>query len=68
MTSRLAAIMADHDRGPEYAMVKCTTCGETERIERSATLTDEELAQQFESMGWSVLPTLCPAHRERFVR
>lgn len=65
---RLAAIMADHDRGPEYALVQCIgadfTCPSTERVEASAGKTDVEIVAILAERDWSVGPTLCPAHRE----
>ena len=58
--------MADHDRGPEYALVQCIgdgfTCPEEERVENSARLTDEEITTILAERGWSVGPTLCPTH------
>ncbi len=67
MTASLGAIMADHDRGPEYALVECIgddfTCTATERVEGSAWLPDSVIVEILEDRGWSVGPTLCPAHR-----
>lgn len=62
---RLAAIMADHDKGPEYALVKCIHdgCPNSQRIEESRTVTTEQLVVMFNDLGWSIKPTLCPAHR-----
>ena len=59
---RLAAVMADHDRGPEFAVVACTRCSSTARIEDTRATSNAELRQAFEDLGWSVLPTLCPEH------
>ncbi len=63
---RLAAVMADHDRGPEYAVVECVgedfACTATARLEQSAGKTDAELGEVFAALGWSVKPTLCPEH------
>lgn len=65
---RLATIMADHDRGPEYALVQCIgegfTCPASERVEASAGKADAEIVAVLAERGWSVGPTLCPAHRE----
>ncbi|MEO3931362.1 hypothetical protein WMO79_00920 [Micrococcaceae bacterium Sec7.4] len=72
--SRLGAIMADHDRGPEYAFVQCTgndfagdhvgdwACTQTARIDGSKYLSDEEVTTRLAEAGWSVKPTLCPKH------
>jgi hypothetical protein len=58
--------MADHDRGPEYALVQCSagdfTCKQTSRIEESKNLSDEEITARLHEAGWSVKPTLCPTH------
>lgn len=62
MNTRLAAIMADHDRGPEYALVECIRCDASARVEQSSLLSDAELGERFEGMGWSIGPTLCPTH------
>lgn len=57
-----ATIMADHDRGPEYAFVECIGegCSARSTIEGSYALTTEELAECFVDQGWSIRPTLCP--------
>lgn len=64
--SRLGALMANHDRGPEYALVQCvgtdSTCVNETRIENSKYLSDEEITSRLRELGWSVTPTLCPAH------
>lgn len=60
----LSAVMADHDRGPEYALVECANCPASERVEHSLGVTDAELKVQFEQLGWSITPTLCPACAE----
>lgn len=61
---RLSAIMADHDRGPEYALVECIEddCNASARLEHTAGTSTEELIEQFRQLGWSVKPTLCPLH------
>lgn len=62
----LTAIMAGHDRGPEYALVQCTgenlTCSREQRVERSADQSEADLAARFNELGWSIRPTLCPEH------
>lgn len=62
----LAAIMADHDRGPEYALVECIgdhfTCDAKERVEGSSRLTDAEIIAILAERGWTVGPTHCPTH------
>lgn len=60
--SRLAAIMADHDRGPEYAVVECIECDASARVEQSSLMSDAELVQRFEAQGWTITPTRCPRH------
>lgn len=64
--SRLSAIMADHDRGPEYAQVQCVaddfTCKQTEKITDSKHLSEDEITARLKGLGWSVSPTLCPSH------
>lgn len=63
--ARLAAIMADHDRGPQYAVVECAHpggCPASAHVEGSYSKTDAELAAEFASMGWSIKPTRCPNH------
>jgi len=52
--------MADHDRGPEYAVVECIKCSTTAQVPDSRTLTTTELIRRFEALGWSIKPTLCP--------
>lgn len=61
---RFAAIMADHDRGPEYALVECIEddCNASARLERTAGTRTEELVKRFRQLGWSIKPTLCPRH------
>lgn len=66
--------MADHDRGPEYALVQCTgsdfagdhvgelTCTQNTRVNGSKHLSDEEITARLAEEGWSVKPTLCPKH------
>lgn len=65
--ARLSAIMADHDRGAEYAFVQCIgdqfTCAAEARIENSAGLSDQQIRTHLAEAGWSVLPTLCPGHQ-----
>lgn len=64
---RLSAIMADHDRGDEYAIVECIgddfSCPETERVEGTLLLTTEQIVSILSERGWSVSPTLCPKHQ-----
>lgn len=67
MPPALGAILYDHDRGPEYALVECVgdgfACTATERVEQSNLMTDEQIIAVLADRGWSVNPTLCPAHR-----
>lgn len=62
----LGAILLDHDRGPEYALMECIadsfSCPNTQRVEQSAQLTDGEITEILAERGWSVGPTLCPEH------
>lgn len=67
MSTRLAAIMADHDRGPEYALIECMSCDAEARIEQSAHRSMESLEVEFRSMGWTFDPTACPTHSETHV-
>lgn len=64
--SRLNALMSDHDRGAQYALVQCVgagfTCPQETRIEESKHLSDEEITARLAEEGWSVKPTLCPKH------
>ncbi|MCB5280575.1 hypothetical protein [Arthrobacter sp. ES1] len=64
--SRLSALMSDHDRGAQYALVQCVgagfTCSQETRIEQSKNLSDAEVAARLHERGWSVKPTLCPKH------
>lgn len=64
--SQLRTTMADHDRGPEYALVQCIgdafTCEKTKKVDNRKHLTDEQITVQLEGRGWSVSPTLCPDH------
>ncbi|MET3172928.1 UNVERIFIED_ORG: hypothetical protein ABIB52_000756 [Arthrobacter sp. UYCu721] len=64
--SQLTAVMADHDRGPQYSQVECIgedlTCKQTARIEDSKNLTEDEITARLNELGWSVTPTLCPGH------
>lgn len=68
MPTSLGAILADHDRGPEYALVECIgdagNCAASERVEDSAQLTDAEIRAVLAERGWSVSPTLCPTHNK----
>lgn len=61
---RLSAILADHDRRLEYALVECAhgDCAASARVEDSDTLTTAALVELFEAMGWTVGPTRCPDH------
>lgn len=67
MSMPLAPILADHDRGPEYALVQCIgddfACVAEERVENSYGLTDAQITDILAKRGWSVGPTLCPTHR-----
>lgn len=67
MPPRLGAILSDHDRGPEHAFVAYIgedfSCPATARVEHSAGMTDERISAVLAERGWSVKPTLCPAHR-----
>ena len=69
MPPALGAILTEHDRGPEYALVECiagdVSCSAKERVENSARMTDEEITAVLAGRGWSVGPTLCPAHRNQ---
>jgi hypothetical protein len=64
--SRLRALMADHDRGAQYALVQCVGadfhCDQETRIEESKNLSDAEITARLHELGWSVKPTLCPKH------
>lgn len=64
--ARLSAIMADHDRGPEYALVQCAgeegRCSRETRIEDSKNLSDEDITSVLAEKGWTVKPTRCPDH------
>lgn len=67
MPPKLRGILAEHDRrGPEYARVECIgddfACGAVERVEGTRGMTDEEITAVLAGRGWSVRPTLCPAH------
>lgn len=66
MPPSLGAILADHDRGPEYALVECIgdagNCTARERVENTARMTDAEIRAALSERGWSVSPTLCPTH------
>lgn len=61
----LAAVMADHDRGPQYAMLQCAGCPEVVRISGSDRICDSALRQMFADLGWSIQPTRCPACRSK---
>lgn len=62
----LSAIMADHDKGPEYALVQCVgddlSCTATARVENSARMSTAQIVAVLAQRGWTVKPTLCPAH------
>lgn len=64
---QLAAIMAEHDKGPEHALVQCIgegfACTAQQRIEGSYGKTDEQITEELARLGWSVSPTLCPDHQ-----
>lgn len=59
------AIMADHDRGPEYAVVECIEpdCLARERVDNTERLSDAQITELLTVRGWSVKPTLCPEHQ-----
>lgn len=61
----LGAIMADHDRGPEYAVVQCIEpgCEASERVDDTRSMTDQQIVDVLAETGWSVKPTLCPEHQ-----
>ena len=61
---RLASVMAQHDAGPEYAMVRCIGCPATSRIEHAGGIPTSTLKLEFELRGGSILPTRCPEHRK----
>lgn len=52
--------------GPEYALLECIaddfTCPNTAKILDSVDKSDAELTAQFNQLGWSIKPTLCPDH------
>lgn len=62
----LGAVMADHDKGPEYALVACIgdnlSCTATARVENSVRLSTTQITVVLAERGWSVRPTLCPQH------
>ena len=60
----LRAVMVDHDRGPEYALVECIApgCTQIHRIENSQPLSTNQLTELITGLGWSIQPTLCPEH------
>lgn len=64
MGRRMRGIVAEHDRGPQYAVVTCIgddfTCEATARVKNSAQLTDDQIVELLAERGWSVGPTLCP--------
>lgn len=64
--SRLNALMADHDRAAQYALVQCVgdsfSCSQETRIDESKFLSDAEITARLHELGWSVKPTLCPKH------
>lgn len=62
----LSAIMADHDRGDQYAVVECIAagCSISRRIEGSAFLTDQQIISIIADEGWTVRPTHCPEHAQ----
>jgi len=66
--ARLAAVMADHDKGPEYVLVECIgdgfACTAKQRIEGSYGKSDAQITDELFVMGWSVSPTLCPDHQK----
>lgn len=70
--TRLAAVMADHDKGPEYALVECIgddfSCTAKQRIEDSWGKSDEQITGELAALGWSVSPTLCPEHQHERIQ
>ena len=46
--------------------VDCVVCGRRDALrgDDALALSDDEATVVFESHGWSVLPTLCPEHKE----
>ncbi len=62
----MAAIMADHDQGEEYALVECIArgCNARRRIAGSAALTDRQIIELLAEGGWTIKPTLCPDHAQ----
>lgn len=63
---RMGAILAEHDPGPEYAVIECAHpegCRRRTRIDGSAGRSDADLAAEFAERGWTVGPTRCPEHR-----
>lgn len=64
--SALNVVMADHDKGPEYALVACIgnnlTCTATSRVEDTARLSTAQIIAVLAERGWTVRPTLCPQH------
>lgn len=67
--ARMRQILMEHEGAVEYAQVQCIgddfTCSCTERVDDSASKTDEQITQELTARGWSVMPTLCPDHQER---
>ena len=65
---KLAAIMVDYDKGPEYALVQCIgddfACTAERRVEGSKSMTDQQIIDLLAEEGWSVGSTLCPEHRQ----
>lgn len=62
---QVRAILADHGGASnEYAYAACfdASCSNSARIDVSSGKTDAELKQGFETLGWSIKPTLCPEH------
>lgn len=60
----LVAIMYDHDRGPQYALVQCIhpDCTTEYRIANSNSLSDRQVTGIITGLGWHATPTLCPVH------
>ncbi len=62
---QVRAILTDHGgASSEYAHVMCVdaSCSNSARIDDSGVKADAELKHEFEALGWSIKPTLCPEH------
>ena len=45
-------------------LLECIDCAANTVLEGHDELSDAELEVVFSQMGWSILPTLCPEHRD----